>query len=62
MPSELFQAKSETFLERLRGDLVVAEQRYKDISSNVEEYLFVRSFIDKELVGFTFIICSIVQF
>jgi hypothetical protein len=49
--SELLQAKSEEFLKRLRTDLENAEQRYKDISMDMEDYVFVRSFITKELVS-----------
>jgi hypothetical protein len=49
--SELLQSKSEAFLDRLRKDLSEAEQRYKDVSSNMEEYVSVRSFLTKELVN-----------
>lgn len=49
--STLLQEKSEEFLERLRKDLEQAEQRYKDVSADMEEYVYVRSFITKELVS-----------
>ncbi len=53
--SELLQAKSEEFLGRLRNDLSQAEQRYKDLMRDMEEYVYLRSFLTKELVSFVFL-------
>lgn len=52
--SELLQAKSEEFIDRLRNDLSKAEQRYKDILRDIEEYVFLRSFLIKETVKLNF--------
>lgn len=49
--SELLRSKSDEFLNRLQKDLSQTEQRYKDISADMEEYTFVRSFINKEMVN-----------
>lgn len=48
--SGILESKSTEFLERLKADLANAEQRYKDVSATMEEYISVRSFIIKEMV------------